>query len=50
MDARAGSAVQPPLSQAVGYVIVVVVGMIVAGGKYTVQTSFMSELTNTMQS
>ncbi|CRG90864.1 putative urea active transporter 1 [Talaromyces islandicus] len=30
MDTRAGSAVQPPLSQAVGYVIVVVVGLIVA--------------------
>ncbi|QKX59484.1 uncharacterized protein TRUGW13939_06618 [Talaromyces rugulosus] len=31
MDTRAGSAVQPPLSQAVGYVIVVVLGLIVAG-------------------
>jgi hypothetical protein len=33
MDTRAGSAVQPPLSQAVGYVIVVVLGLIVAGGE-----------------
>lgn len=35
MEARAGSQVQPPLSQAVGYVIVVVVGMIVAAGVYS---------------
>lgn len=31
----AGASVQPPLSQAVGYVIVVVLGLIIAGGMFT---------------
>lgn len=30
----AGASVQPPLSQAVGYVIVVVLGLIIAGGMF----------------
>jgi len=37
LHSRAGSAtaVQPPLSQAVGYVIVVVVGLVIAFGIYS---------------
>lgn len=35
LQARGGiSTVQPPLSQAVGYVVVVVIGLIVALGEY----------------
>jgi hypothetical protein len=32
LDSRAVTVVQPPLSQAVGYVIVVVLGLIIATG------------------
>lgn len=35
LQARSGiSTVQPPLSQAVGYVVVVVIGLVVALGEY----------------
>lgn len=41
------STVQPPLSQAVGYVVVVVIGVIIALGEYFNIFLFISRLTST---
>lgn len=47
LQARAGvSTVQPPLSQAVGYVVVVVIGVIIALGNYSLAQTLRVKLTS----